>query len=269
MSAKKKTLYEELARFLEAPTREGLRDLLKNHSGELPNCDFKSGWPAFSKVARHILGIANSRGGCIIIGVAEKEDKTLEPVGIKTLVDKSTIFDGVKKHIPNILLSNLEVLDLAYDASEYPALVGKRFQVVIIPDDPVHLPFVAAADGEGIRNNAIYIRRGPSTEEANNDELQRVINCRLDTGYSSQVELDLQTHIEQLKILYGHIAKYHYRMKGGPWQAMGVTISNMLGIREEILNSQYPEEGIDAFIARMIAKKKKRIELELDVIDSV
>jgi hypothetical protein len=44
MSAKRKTLNEEFAKFYESPTREGLRELLKNNSGELPNLDFKEDW---------------------------------------------------------------------------------------------------------------------------------------------------------------------------------------------------------------------------------
>ncbi len=72
MKDNKKAFKEEFAKFYENPTREGLRELLKNNLGEYPNIDFKSQLPTFSSIARHILGIANSGGGCIILGVAER-----------------------------------------------------------------------------------------------------------------------------------------------------------------------------------------------------
>jgi predicted HTH transcriptional regulator len=272
ISSKKKSLNEEFVKFFENPTREGFRELLKNNFGELPNLDFKEEWPTLSKVARHILGMANLGGGAIIVGVAELSDKMLEPKGIATIIDKADIVKGVKKFLPEPLLSNLPILDFSYDASEYGKLVGKRFQVILVEDDPKHLPFVAMASGDGIRETAIYVRRGTSTEEANHEELQRIINRRLDTGHSSQVEMDLQTHIEQLKILFKHIDKHRVLVKGGIFQSMGEALAkspdfqSILGQRELVDNKLYPKEDFESFIARMIEKKKRRIEIELDVV---
>jgi predicted HTH transcriptional regulator len=272
MVAKKKPINEEFAKFYENPTREGLRDLLKNNLGEFPNCDFKEQWPVFSKVARHLLGLANSGGGCLIIGVAEREDKSLESAGIGAFIDKAKITDGVKKFIPNILLTNLQILDFSYEAAEYPTLVGKKFQALLVEDDPEHLPFLAAADGDGINNNAIYVRRGTATDAANHEELQRVINRRLETGHSTKVEIELQTHIEQLKMLYSLINKYRVRVTGGIMQqtvaAMlkNTDLNSIVGQREKVLNPLYPKESYEEFIARMIDRKKRRIEIELDVL---
>jgi hypothetical protein len=271
MSSRNKAINEEFARFFESPSREGFRELLKNNFGELPNLDFKEQWPAFSKVARHILGMANLGGGAIIVGVAELSDKTLEPKGIATLVDKANIANGVKKYLPSLLLTNLLILDFTYDASEYGKLVGKRFQVILVEDDPEHLPFVSMATGDGIRESAIYVRRLTSTEEANYTELQGIINRRLGTGHSSQVEMDLQTHIEQLKVLFGYIDKEKVLVKGGFVRSMGEALAknpglqNFFGQRELVANELYPKEDFESFIVRMIEKKKRRIEVELSV----
>jgi len=272
MVTRNKTLYEEFARFFENPTREGLRELLRNNVGELPHCDFKQQWPAFPKFARHLLGLGNSGGGCIIIGIAQREDKTLEPEGLEALMDKADIVNGIKKFLPNALLANVDIQDYSFEASEYPAIVGKKFQVVFVWDDPKHLPFVATGDGDGIRNNAIYVRRGTSTEEANYEELQRIINRRLDTSYSSQREIDLETHLEQLKFLFRQVDRYHIRITGGLAQYMQSAFSQLaaqiMGEQSErVPNPMYPEEDFEAFIVRMIERKKKRIEIELDVVD--
>jgi predicted HTH transcriptional regulator len=263
MLAREKMLYEEFARFFENPTRETLRELLKKNVGELPYCDFKEQWPEFSKLARHLLGLANSGGGCIIIGVAEREDKTFEPKGVDTLMDKADILNGVKRFLPPVFINDLSILDFAFDASEYPTLVGKKFQVVFVEDNPRHLPFVSTGEADGICRNTIYVRRATSTDEANYEELQRIINKRLETGYSSQREIDLGTHIEQLKLLFRQVDRYNIRNKFE--QAMS-QLSASISMVERVSNPKYPNEDFEAFIVRMIERKKKRIEIELDVV---
>ena len=65
---------ELFASFFEDPTRENLRDLLKGNTGETKNLDFKEQWPATNGLVKHILAIANSGGGCVVVGVAESDD---------------------------------------------------------------------------------------------------------------------------------------------------------------------------------------------------
>ena len=270
MTTKKRLLKEEFAHFYENPTRESLRELLKNNLGEFPNLDFKEVWLPSSQMARHILAIANTGGGCIVIGVAEKDDKTLEANGIESLTDKAIIINGIKKYIPDILLEEIEIGDFPYDASEYPKLVNKKFQVVIVPSDLKRLPYISMAEGDGIKNNAIYTRRGTSSVEVNYAELQKIINSRLETGYSSRTEIDLQAHIEHLKMLYGQIDKYHVRVTGGIYETLQVFAENvnvMMGTRERVPNPNYPDENLEEFIVKMINKKKKRIEILLDTVD--
>lgn len=243
----KKSINEEFARFFEKPSREGLRDILKNNNGEFSNCDFKGIWPELDKIARHLLGMGNSGGGCLILGVAEMEDKTLDPKGLNTLLDKSDFYNGVQKYIPHNLLDKIEIQDYSYDASEYQTLVGKKFQVVFIGFDPKHLPFIATTEGKNIKSRAIYTRRGTSTVEVNYEELQGIINRRLETGYSSQHEMDLETHIQQLKILYRQINKSNY-----PFNNLGI-------VALSIFNDDDDEIRFKDYIINMIEKKKKRI----------
>ncbi|MDP1624164.1 MAG: ATP-binding protein [bacterium] len=270
MTTKKRLLKEEFAHFYENPTLESLRELLKNNLGEFPNLDFKEVWLPSSQMARHILAIANAGGGCIVIGVAEKDDKTLEANGIESLTDKAIIINGIKKYIPDVLLEEIEIGDFPYDASEYPKLVNKKFQVVIVPSDLKRLPYISMAEGDSIKNNAIYTRRGTSSVEVNYAELQKIINSRLETGYSSRTEIDLQAHIEHLKMLYGQIDKYHVRVTGGIYETLQVFAENvnvMMGTRERVPNPNYPDENLEEFIVKMINKKKKRIEILLDTVD--
>jgi hypothetical protein len=260
-AASTKSLYEDFARFAEQPTRERLRGLLQHNVGELAHLDFKEAWPEHSKLARHILGLANTGGGVIVIGVAEA-DQALSPVGVTKLIDKTDILKGVQKYIPHSLHKDLHVLDFSYNASEYGALKGKTFQVLIVEPDIHRQPFLSLADAKDIRANAVYVRRNAATEEATHEELQNLLNVRLETGYSTRGEIDLQTHLRQLETLYDQI---NPRIGGGVLSLEMQAKLAAIGTINSKPNPLYPKESFDAFIVRMIEKKKIRIELELDL----
>lgn len=266
---KSKSLHEEFAKFFENPTRDKFRELLKGNFGELDNLDFKEEWSSvWAKTAKHILGIANNGGGCLIIGVKQLEDKSLEPCGTQSSVDKADIFKKIKKFLPNFLLGEIEVLDFSFDASEYPKLVGKTFQIVLIGDNPKYLPFVSqASSGNDIRETAIYVRRGTSTEEANYEELQGILNRRIETNQSSQTEIDLQTHFDQLKFLYSLMKEGNVIPKSfmNSLNSFGKLITDLATGFEVVPNPLYPEESIEEFTSKLIVKKKKKIEAELGV----
>ncbi len=135
MVSPRKAVYEEFAQFFEKPTRESLREVLRNNVGEFSNYDFKARWPLLSKVARHLLGIGNSGGGCLVAGVVEKEHGTFEPEGLDRLTDKADIVRGIERYVPTTFLRSIEVLDFSYEASEYPAIQHKKFQAIPIEDD--------------------------------------------------------------------------------------------------------------------------------------
>jgi hypothetical protein len=245
-----KGLHESFARFFEEPSRERFRDLIKNSSGEYPHLDFKSKWPIFTQLARHILALANSGGGCLIIGV---EDKTCEPLGIEAIVDKADFRKSLKSYLPRQCLDLVELLDFVFKDSEYPRLIGKKFQVIFVDDDPRSLPFIAIKNGDGIRGNAVYVRFNTSSEEASHEDLQKVLNRRIETGHSSRRELDLQMHLDQLKLLYSFTA---------PTIPLSISFDAILGGQP---NLHFPKEGFAEFIARMILKNKAIIEKALEI----
>jgi hypothetical protein len=63
-------------------------DPLRDHTGEAANLYYKAEWPADEKLARHVLALGNSGGAYIVIGVAERGDKSLDPTGLTEFKDK-------------------------------------------------------------------------------------------------------------------------------------------------------------------------------------
>jgi predicted HTH transcriptional regulator len=243
---KTRGLKELFATFLEEPTRSGLRDVLQNHLGETKYLDFKANWEIASKTAKHILGLANSQGGCLIIGVSQNGDNSFDLIGLTKFEDKADIIKSIQKYLPNKVI--FEVLDFSYEESEYPKLKGKRFQILLVQDTPTYVPFISTAEGEGIRKNTIYIRRQGETAEANSDELQEVINRRIETQYSTRNEQALEKTLKELKTLYDFIPKYVER---ADWES--------LEYFDYIRNPDYPQEGFENFIRKLIDKKKTEV----------
>lgn len=262
-------LKDGFATFFEEPSRETLRNLLQNQRGEFPHLEFKREWPTSPSIARHILGIANSGGGCIVVGVAELKNNTLESTGLNELVDKAKVTNGLDKYLPHPLKNKISIYDFSYTSSEYPKLEGKLFQVAFIEPDASHLPFVSMAESDNeIKKDKIYVRRGTSTVEANYYELQDIINRRIETAYSSSNEIDLRSHLEELKLLYDQISPVKYFLINSlPLILTEPPIDNKAKHYKRAKNEHYPKEDYDAFIARMIEKKKKRIEIALNVAD--
>ena len=240
--------HEGFAKFFEEPTRESLRELLKHNIGELDGLDFKEVWPETPKLAKHILGFANSGGGALVIGVKENADGSGEPIGLEALSDKTNIIKKVKDYLPSQI--SPDIIDFPFKDSEYPTLKGKAFQVLLVESDPKHLPFLAKRDGEGVKRNAIYVREGVSTTEASHETLQKIINRRLDTGYSSQKTLELKDHIEQLKILDKERPSNKSNLSNYE-KIFGVTLANRA-------TPEYIQ-----FIESIYEKKKRLIEKEL------
>lgn len=180
-----KSRHEEFAKFFDMPTREGLRNLLKGHGGESKYLDFKETWPDYSDVARHILGMGNVGGGCIVLGVKEEPNQTLVPVGLDSFHDKADIGKGVSKFLPHDLFDAVETVDFNYSETEYAKIAGMKFQVVFVSPDMRKSPFVCCSEGKKISRSVIYIRREAATEPASHDEIQQLLNDRIETNYSS------------------------------------------------------------------------------------
>lgn len=253
-----KERHESFARFFESPTRESFRELLQFNNGEEDFLDFKREWQEFSKVARHMLAFSNSGGGVMVIGV-EEVDEHLEAVGVSKKLDKADIEKGVRGFIGSNVF--YEVIDFSYSASEYPKLVGKIFQVVIIEYKETLIPLISKNNGKNIKDNAIYVRRGTNSVEASYEELQKLLNIRISTQYSTSSEIKLEEHISQLKLLFTHIEKYHTVYVDSPLGRLAEQLDSIrFGTKELVPNSYYPEEDFNKFISRMIQFKKNKIE---------
>jgi predicted HTH transcriptional regulator len=242
-----KPQHEAFAQFFETPTREKLRDLIKQSIGETDYLDFKAEWPDLLKVSKHIIALANSGGGALVIGLNQNDDGTIEAKGLIEFKDKVDIVKTTKKHIPPSV--HYDVFDFSYSDSEYPSLKGKLFQVVLVEYSEKSLPILCLKEGSGIKGNVAYIREGTESTEANHDQLEHLINLRIESGYSSSHTLDLREHLDQLQTLYKARKNKSY-----------------IGLAVELAMDSYfgsPLSEYYDFVEDLITSKKNRIQQEL------
>ena len=251
MNNVKKSLKEEFAKIFEEPTRETLGKLLHFETGEYDHLDFKKEWPEIPKLIRHILAFSNSMGGCIIVGVEEKEDKTLDSVGLKDFLDKTDIERKIRNYVPEKL--SLEILDFNFKDWESPKIKDKKFQVILIDDKPEYIPLMPTKENDDIRKEDIFIRKNKSSVKANYSELQDIFNRRLETSYSSRSEDELAKNLAELKQLYNSIPQFKH--------LFDFINPSALGQRP---NPKYPDEDYEDFVTGMIIKKKEIIKKIVD-----
>ncbi len=254
---------------LQEPTLDKFRVFLHSQMGEHNSIDFKEQWIENASLAKEMLALANSHGGIIIFGVAENEDKSIRIDGLSEIKDKAVISNGIKKYISSNL--EYEIYDFSYTSSEYDALVGKHFQMMVIEDSPKYIPFLSKKESGTLKQNMIYIRRGTSCEIANEEELQAILSRRLNYLHPLKGEpLKLEEHLVQLKILYSKIDKEHVYYKNGLSKGVTTLISSFTELftkGEKVVepNPLYPDESYEEFVSRIIVEKKKKIERVLDL----
>ena len=153
---------------------------------------------------------------------------------------------------------------------------NKKFQIMVIHDTPERLPFVSLGQSEKIEKDVIYVRRGTKSEKATSEEINRIIERKIATIYSENTDMSLDQHLEQLKKLYSELPqKIRVLVRKGSQpnfaaalKVFGERIGALYGTPDEYEekdNPNYPDEGYEAFILRMIDAKKLKIEKVLDL----
>lgn len=260
--------------FLKEPTKDNFRDFMKKSCGELNEMDFKETWIDKGPLAKIMLAMANNGGGIIVFGVKENEDNTFDILGLDSLKDTADISNSISRLVSSSL--DYEVFNFVFDSDVYGKFENKKFQIMVIHDTPERLPFVSLGQSEKIEKDVIYVRRGTKSEKATSEEINKIIERKIATIYSENTDMSLDQHLEQLKKLYSELPqKIQVLVRKGTQpnfaaalKVFGERIGALYGTPDEYEekdNPNYPDEGYEAFILRMINAKKLKIEKVLDL----
>lgn len=260
--------------FLKEPTKDNFRNFMKKSCGELNEMDFKETWIDKGPLAKIMLAMANNGGGIIVFGVKENEDNTFDILGLDSLKDTADISNSISRLVSSSL--DYEVFNFVFDSDVYGKFENKKFQIMVIHDTSERLPFVSLGQSEKIEKDVIYVRRGTKSEKATSEEINRIIERKIATIYSENTDMSLDQHLEQLKKLYSELPqKIQVLVRKGTQpnfaaalKVFGERIGALYGTPDEYEekdNPNYPDEGYEAFILRMINAKKLKIEKVLDL----
>lgn len=269
MSEKMLNIKECMYKFLKEPTRESFIDVVFNGVGEQNSIDFKKIWIEPQKLSEIILGMANTGGGVIIVGVEEKENGTIEATGLGEIIDKEKQHSKISKFLPDTV--NFDILDFDFSNEAYSQIENKLYQIIVIHSDDKELPYMWNKDSNENQVGCVFIRKGTKTVKANSFELSELIDKKIRSMYTEGSKLALEEHLEQLKILYEYVgAKENVIHKnilniGKVLSDRLQLFSESLGEVERTKNPFYPEEDFEEFVANMIKMKKIKIEKVLDL----
>ena len=191
-----------LKQFMLEPTLDNLKELLLHNTGETDFLDFKSKWIDMTKLAKHILAISNSGGGCIIVGVTQLDDGTHKLDGLqpRDVLDKADVDNKLEHLLPKYIKYRTE--DFIFPMRTHDKLKGKTFQVLIIEYDPKYVPYTSVVNQGELKYGAIYIRQGTKSIEANSEKLVEIILRKVESGGSGFEDYNLRDHLQHLNILY-------------------------------------------------------------------
>lgn len=253
---------EQLDSFLKEPNRNSFRCLLRMEAVEDNDLEFKRELLPFDSLAKHILAMANKNGGAIVFGVEEIKPNQFSPCGLSNGIDVTDIEKSLSSYIPKKLENN--IIPVYFKGENDPEFEEKFFLIIIVEYNPKYIPFVSLKAGENIKKNTIYIRRNRASEPINHDELQEIINNRINTEYSSTDERKLIEHLEELKELYKYIPQKIQKIVSNSSSSIAdnfrSSIEESFGISrtkyEIVPNPDYPEESYESFIKKIIEIKK-------------
>lgn len=264
-----KQFKDKFYKVLQEPNLDKFREFLEEQTGEHNYVDFKGQWITGNQLAKEMLAMANSGGGIIIFGISENEDKSTKVEGIAEIRDHAIVSNEIKNYISSEL--KYDIFDFSFETSEYKAVIGKHFQMLVIEDTPEHIPFLSKRESGSLKTTEIYIRRGTSCEVVNQEELKNIINRRINYLHPLKGEpLQLDEHLKQLEVLYGKINKNNVYYKNGVSDGIVnffKVLSDAINVGEKVIepNPLYPDESYEEFISRLIVEKKKKIERVLDL----
>lgn len=196
-----KSIKEQIAKLFNEPDRVNFRKLLQNITGEYDVLDFKGQYIEDSKLAKHILSMANSGSGLILFGITE-EDNKIKVKGLEELKDKTDIKNKLEGYLPYEL--KYEIHDLEYDDnSEWKAICNKKFQFITIEETLDKIPFLSKKEGKNLKPNTVYCRKNSSSDEANHDDLQEILNKRINNSTGND---NLKKDLDQLETIYSFLS---------------------------------------------------------------
>ncbi|WP_405309036.1 helix-turn-helix domain-containing protein [Methanobrevibacter sp.] len=193
------SIKENFAKLFDDPNRVTLKDSLMNLTTEYDDYEFKEIEIETPILAKHIIGMANTNGGIIILGVEDTENG-LKPCGLEINTDTTDMKKQLAKYLPHELRYDIHQID--YDErDEWGDLKNKSFKIIKIDFTPEYIPFLPIKGSKYYEKTDVFCRKNSSTTRCEYDDLQDIFNKRKSINRYGISALTLRNELEELKIL--------------------------------------------------------------------
>ena len=219
------------------------------YKGESADLDFKQAQYPFagatdhqkSELLKDVLAMANAYRmgtGYILIGFKDRTPHPAEVVGISSSdhIDDAALQQFVCSKIDPLL-------EFQY---EERLLDGKHIAIIAVPKQA--RPFAPNKDYGKLKKNAVYVRRGSSTDEASMTEISKMVLA--DAGSPKTAQVDLRIDTEKNNPLPAYLTMNFLEFGNLPdyeednWIDMGNGIRTPMPSMR-IVNRDYYREGAD------------------------
>jgi len=159
-----------------------------------------------ARFAKDVLAMANTSGGpgYLIIGVVDLKDRTSTRPEDYISGFAPTDMDEFERTIQQTLEYYCNPPPVAHLQEMIHPTTGRTLGVVVVPRSQDQ-PHMVKVDGEGLRANDVYVRRGTATFPASREELQRMFEKRgeLPVLISMSGKPITESHLQQLRTQLG------------------------------------------------------------------
>lgn len=194
-----KSIKESFAKLFDDPNRVTLKDSLNNLTTEYDDFELKEREIETHTLAKHIIGMANTNGGIIILGVKETENGP-KPCGLVDNTDTTDMKKQLTKYLPHELTYDIHQIDYN-ERNEWNDLKNKSFKIIKIEFTPEYIPFLPIKESKDYLRTDIFCRKNSSTTKCEYDDLQDILNKRKSINHDRISALTLRNELEELKIL--------------------------------------------------------------------
>lgn len=232
-----KAIKETFAKLFDDPNRVTLKDSLKNLTTEYDDFEFKEIEIETHILAKHIIGMANTNGGIIILGVTETE-RGLEPCGLKTTTDTTDMKKQLSKYLPHELTYEIHQIDYN-ERDEWDDLKNKSFKIIKVEFTPEYIPFLPIKASKNYEKTDIFCRKNSSTTRCEYGDLQDILNKRKCIKSHGITALTLRNELEELRILSSYNTSFN--------QAVNILNPSFLKTVEDLERRKikYIEKGLN------------------------
>jgi len=160
-------------------TRDEIIELAKTTKNESSEIDFKKRFDVKSaqdwcEMLKDVVAMANSGGGCVLIGVEDDGTPSMEDISAFLELDPAVLTDKIAKYT-GVQFSDFELTSINRDENEIALLLIRGVSIPMVFVKPGTYDIGGGRQKTAFGQGSVYFRHGAKSEPGNSDDLRKSI----------------------------------------------------------------------------------------------